>query len=53
MHVISNSYHRKKLSQTVIGFFYDSWWMGNRHFTSITDEQRPSLSFLFFPLKKS
>jgi hypothetical protein len=50
--VISNSYHCKKLSQTVVGFFYGSRWKGNRHFTSITGE-RPSLSFLPFPRKKS
>ena len=49
--VISDSYQRKKLSQTIIGFFYGSWWKGNRHFTSITGE-RSSLSFLPFPLKK-
>ena len=49
--VIFDSYQHKKLSQTVVGFFYDSWWNGNRHFTSITGE-RPSLS-LPFPLKKS
>jgi hypothetical protein len=50
--VISNSYQQKKLSQIVVGFFYGSWWKGNRHFTSITGE-RSSLSFLLFPLKKS
>jgi hypothetical protein len=50
-HVISDSYQRKKLSQTVIGFFYGSWWKGNHHFTSITSEC-PSLSFLPFPLRK-
>jgi hypothetical protein len=44
--VISDSYQCKKLSQTIIGFFYDSWWKGNHHFPSITSE-RP------FPLKKS
>ncbi|RCV23965.1 hypothetical protein SETIT_5G047400v2 [Setaria italica] len=49
--VISDSYHRKEFSQTVAGFFYGSWWNGTRHFTSITDE-RPSLSFLPFPLDK-
>ena len=51
-HVISDSYQRKKLSQTVIGFFYGNWWKGNRHFTSFTGEW-PSLSFLPFPFKKS
>jgi hypothetical protein len=35
-HVISHSYQCKKLSQTVVGFFYGSWWKGNHHFTSIT-----------------
>ena len=50
--VISDSYQRKKLSQTVVAFFYGSWWKGNCHFTSITGEW-PSLSFLPFPLKKS
>ena len=29
--VIFDSYQRKKLSQTVVGFFYGSWWKGNRH----------------------
>jgi hypothetical protein len=37
-HVTSDSYQRKKLSQTIIGFFYGSWWKGNRHFSSITGE---------------
>jgi hypothetical protein len=50
--VISDSYQHKKLSQTVIGFFYGSWWKGNHHITSIIGEQ-PSLSLLPFPLKKS
>jgi hypothetical protein len=50
MHIISDSYQCKKLSQTVVGFFYGSWWMGTRNFTSITGEQWPSLSFLPFPL---
>jgi hypothetical protein len=49
--VISDSYQRKKLSQTIIGFFYGIWWKGNRHFTSTTSE-RPSLSFLPIPLQK-
>jgi hypothetical protein len=48
--VIFDSYQRKKLSQTIIGFF-GNWWKGNRYFTSITGE-RPSLSFLPSPLKK-
>jgi hypothetical protein len=47
--VIFDSYHRKKLSQTIVGFFYGSWWKGNRHITSFTGEW-PSLSFLPFPL---
>ena len=51
-HVISDSYQRKKLSQTIVGFFYGSWWKGNCHFTSITGEW-PYLFFLPFPLKKS
>ena len=50
--VISDSYHCKKLSQTIVSFFYGSWWKGNHHFTSITGEW-PSLSFLPFSLKKS
>ncbi|XP_066333251.1 uncharacterized protein [Miscanthus floridulus] len=37
--VISDLDHRKKLSQTVAGFFYGSWWTGKRHFTSITEEE--------------
>jgi hypothetical protein len=49
--VISDFYQRKKLLQTIIGFFYGTWWKGNRHFTSITGEC-PSLSFLSFLLKK-
>ena len=49
--IIPDSYQRKKLSQTVVSLFYGSWWKGNRHFTSVIDEQ-PSLSFLPFSLKK-
>ena len=42
--VISDSYQRKKLSQTVVDFFCGSWWKGNCHFTNITGEQAVTIT---------
>ncbi|KAF8698424.1 hypothetical protein HU200_035163 [Digitaria exilis] len=55
--LISNPAHRKKLPQTLAGFFYRSWnWerfpRSARHFTNITGKGRPFIvpSFSFLPV---